>query len=270
MVTQVVVPFRLKEIKVPILDLEGKEIGEVVLPKFFSLPIRKDLIRRAFHSAFTARLQPKGRDPLAGKRRCGESWGIHHGLARVPRLDNGRAVLAPNVRGGRLAHPPRVEKRIHEEINKKERVRAILSALAAAANPRFVRERGHVFSREQLPVVVVDDIENISKASEAKQVLKSLGLWDDVVRAHSRIRIRAGKGKMRGRRYVEPKSILVIVSREDAPAIRAFRNFPGVDIVTPNLLSILHLAPGGVPGRLTLMSKSALGLLSKKYEVITP
>ncbi len=266
----VVVPFKLYEIEVPVLNLNGESVSKVKLPKFFSLPIRKDLIRRAYHSAHTARLQPKGRDPLAGKRRCGESWGAGHGLARVPRLDNGRAVLAPNVRGGRLAHPPRVEKRIHEEINKKERIRALLSALAATANIDFVRARGHIFSANVVPIVVVDEIENISRTSEAKEVLKSLGVWEDVERAHSRIRIRAGKGKMRGRRYIEPKSLLIVISREDASAIKAFRNLPGVDVVTPNILSILHLAPGGVPGRLTIYDLSALNMLREKYEVISP
>ena len=264
----VVIPFKLTEIEVPVLNLEGKNVDTIRLPKFFSLPIRKDLIRRAFHSAHTARLQPKGRDPLAGKRRSGESWGAGYGLARVPRLDNGRAVLAPNVRGGRIAHPPRVEKRIHEEINKKERIRAILSALAATANIEFVKARGHVFQADTVPIVVVDEIENISKTSEAKEVLKALGVWSDVERAHERIRIRAGKGKMRGRRYVEPKSVLIVISRI-SDAIKAFRNFPGVDIVTPDLLSILHLAPGGVPGRLTIFDVSAIEALRRKYEVIT-
>ncbi len=270
MVARIVVPFRLVEIEVPVLNLKGEEVGKVKLPKFFSLPIRKDLIRRAFHSAHTARLQPKGRDPLAGKRRCGESWGAGHGLARVPRLDNGRAVLAPNVRGGRAAHPPRVEKRIHEEINKKERIRAILSALAATANPEFVRLRGHRFSRDALPIVVTEDIENVSRASEAKEVFKALGVWEDVVRAHEGIKIKAGKGKMRGRKYVEPKSVLVVVSRFGVPAIKAFSNFPGVDVVTPDLLSILHLAPGGVPGRLMIIDLPALEILRNKYEVISP
>ncbi|MEM1596538.1 MAG: 50S ribosomal protein L4, partial [Desulfurococcaceae archaeon] len=49
-------------------DVNGEKIGEVELPDLFYYPIRKDVINRAFLSAFTAMLQPKGRDPLAGKR----------------------------------------------------------------------------------------------------------------------------------------------------------------------------------------------------------
>lgn len=259
-----------EERKAVVRGLDGDVVEEIELPPIFRFPIRRDLIRRAFHSAHTARLQPKGRDPMAGNRRAGESWGIGHSVARVPRLDNGRAVLAPNVRGGRLAHPPRVEKVLHERINKKERIRAILSALSATASPDLVRTRGHRFSTDSLPVIVVDDFEKIERTAEVKEILKKLGVWEDVERAKEKTRIRAGKGKMRGRRYVEPRSLLIVVSSYNSPVIKAVRNLPGVDVATPDNLSILHLAPGGEPGRLTIITRSALEKLSEKYEVITP
>ncbi|MEM0250395.1 MAG: 50S ribosomal protein L4, partial [Desulfurococcaceae archaeon] len=44
--------------------------------------------------------------------------------------------------------------------------------------------------------------------------------------------------------------------------------FPGVDIATPGNLSILHLAPGGIPGRLTVITKRALEELLNKYKVM--
>jgi len=255
--------------RVPVYGLDGTPVKEVELPSVFSLPVRKDLIRRAFHSAHTARLQPKGRDPLAGMRRAGESWGIHHSVARVPRLDNGRAVIAPMTRGGRLAHPPRVEKVLHEEINKKERIRAIASAIAATSREELVRARGHKFGVETLPVIVVDDLESVNSTAEAKKVLQNLGLWEDVERAASRKRVRSGKGKMRGRRYKVPKSLLIVVSSHDVPAVKAFRNLPGVDVISADNLSVLHLAPGGVPGRLTVYSLSALSKIGEKFEVIS-
>ncbi|MEM1719067.1 MAG: 50S ribosomal protein L4, partial [Thermosphaera sp.] len=43
---------------------------------------------------------------------------------------------------------------------------------------------------------------------------------------------------------------------------------PGVDIATPGNLSVLHLAPGGVPGRLTVFSKKALEEVAGKFEVV--
>jgi len=75
----------------PVFDVEGNKIGEIELPELFYYPIRKDIINRAFLSAFTAMLQPKGRDPLAGKRTTAKYWGVGYGLARVPRLPTGEA-----------------------------------------------------------------------------------------------------------------------------------------------------------------------------------
>lgn len=80
-------------------------------------------------------------------------------------------------------------------------------------------------------------------------------------------RIRAGKGKMRGRRYVEPKSILFIVSSSKAPIVRALRNLPGSDYVTPTTLNILKLAPGGLPGRLSIITVKALEMISQLFSV---
>lgn len=254
--------------EVPVYDVEGKAIKKIRLPELFAYPIRKDLIRRAFHSAHTARIQPKGRDPLAGKRRTAESWGIGYGVARVPRLENGRAVFAPMTRGGRLTFPPTTLKKIHEEINKKEKRLAIISALAATANIEFVKKRGHKVNVNSVPIVFKDDFINLSTTREVKEVLKKIGIWDDVVKAQKRTRIRAGKGKMRGRRYVEPKSFLAIIHTKEASVLKALRNLPGVDVVTPDLLSILHLAPGGVPGRLVVITESALEILKNKYQVV--
>ncbi len=254
--------------EVPILNLKGEVVNKIKLPLVFGLPVRIDLIRRAFHSAHTARIQPKGRDPLAGKRRCGESWGIGYGLARVPRLDNGRAVFAPNVVGGRRQFAPTPMRKIHEEINRKEMRLAIMSALAATARREFVAKRGHRIDKiKGLPVVVEDSFEEIKRTREVKTVLEALGLWDDIERAHEGTKIRAGKGKMRGRRYVTPKSVLFIVSSLDKPVINAISNLPGADYATPRTLNILQLAPGGHPGRLTLFTVSALKILSEIYVV---
>ncbi|MEM3949080.1 MAG: 50S ribosomal protein L4 [Zestosphaera sp.] len=267
--TDRIVVFEAVERKVPVLSAGGEVVGELTLPPIFSLPVRKDLIRRAFLAAFTARLQPKGRDPLAGKRRVGESWGIGHSSARVPRLDNGRAVIAPMTRGGRPAHPPKVEKILREDINRKEKLRALASAIAATSVPQLVRQRGHVFGREVLPVIVEDSALKVSKTGEARKVLASIGVIADVMRAGERTRIRAGKGKMRGRRYVTPRSVLIVTHEDDVSTYRAFRNLPGVDVVSVKMLSVLHLAPGGSPGRLTVYTKSAVDELKKRFEVIT-
>jgi large subunit ribosomal protein L4e len=253
----------------PLFDADGNRIGEVDLPEIFYYPVRKDIINRAFLSAFTAMLQPKGRDPLAGKRTTAKYWGVGYGLARVPRLPDGTARFVVSTRKGHLAFPPRPDRRIHEEVNKYERIIAIVSALAATARPHLVAERGHVFNVDKTPIVIVDEAENAySRTKEVKELLEKIGVWSDIERSYERIRIRAGKGKMRGRRYVEPRSVLFVLSSYSVPLAKAVRNLPGVDIATPNNLSILHLAPGGVPGRLMVITRSTLDKLAEKYKVL--
>lgn len=254
------------------VDIDGNIIDKIELPLVFSLPVRIDIIRRAVHSAITARIQPKSRDLLAGKRRVGESWGIGYSVARVPRLDNGRAVLAPNVRGGRRQFAPLPIKKIYEDINWKEMKLAIASSLAALANPYFVFQRNYVIPRniENLPIVTVNDIENMSSTKELKKFLMKLGLWENIEKTQKSIRIRAGKGKTRGRRYVESKSLLFIVSNSSSPVTKAVRNLPGVDYVTPTNLNILKLAPGGLPGRLCILTTRSLEIIARLFPVEKP
>lgn len=249
-------------VKAIVLGTDGSTKGELELPPQFHAPVRLDVIRRAYLSAFTASLQPKGADPMAGKRTTAKAFGVGLGIARVPRATGSlwpRARLATNVVKGRSAHAPIVEKVIRERINKKERDLAIRSAITATAVKTLVERRGHdVSSVKSLPLVVSSDVESIDKARTAREALEAVGAWRDVERAGSGVRDRAGIGKLRGRRYKEPKSILIVVSNPRAALVRAARNFPGVDVVHVNNLSVLHLAPGGVPGRLTLWSDAAL------------
>jgi len=256
-------------ITVPRYDVEGKEAGEVQLPDVFRVPIRRDLIHRVFMSEFTASLQPKSRNPMAGKRTTAVSLGIHHGLARVPRVKGStRARLAPFVRGGRRAFPLTVKENIREDVNRKERLMGTMSALAATAVPEMVRDRGHVFEAKATPVVIDSAVlEAVKRASDARGLLKKVGVYSDVERAAEGTRVRAGKGKMRGRRYVTPVSVLFIVDDVDSPFARAVRSFPGVDVVEPQLVSVLELAPGGEPGRLTVITSNSLEALAQRFKV---
>ena len=257
------------QVKVPLYDATGGRVGEVTLPDVYRVPVRRDLIHRVFMSEFTASLQPKGRDPMAGMRTTAVSLGIHHGLARVPRVKGStRARLAPFVRGGRGAHPPRPERTIKEGVNVSERLMGTMSAIAATSYIDVVRGRGHVFEAPAVPVVVDSAVlQAVKRAAEARELLAKLGVYSDVERAAERVRVRAGKGKMRGRRYVEPKSVLFIVEDHESPFARAVRGFPGVDVVEPQLVSVLELAPGGEPGRLTVLTSRALEALASRFRL---
>jgi len=249
---------------VPVYDLNGKAIREIELPNIFNYPIREDLIRKVFLALRTSKLQPQGRDPLAGKRTTAESWGVGHGVARVPRVKGSdRVARVPQARGGRKAHPPVTWKRIVENVNRKERRVALFSAIAATASEFFVKKRGHRLEKEvKLPIVVVDAVQKLKKTSEVKEFLSNLGLLSDLIRAREGVKIRAGKGKMRGRRYRKPKSVLLVVGKDEGIGLAA-RNLVGVEVRPVSKLSVLDLAPGGVPGRLTIWSETAIKYLTK-------
>jgi large subunit ribosomal protein L4e len=176
-------------------------------------------------------------------------------MAHVPR-QNGVAKRVPQTVGGRPAHPPKAEKDRTLDINDKERQLAVRSALAATTDGDLVAERGHDFDDDvAFPLVVSDEFEDLQKTQEALGVLEALGVADDVERADEGRKVRAGKGKGRGRKYKSPKSVLVVTSEEPS---RAARNLAGVDVATADEVNAEDLAPGTHPGRLTLFTESAI------------
>ncbi|MEM2192477.1 MAG: 50S ribosomal protein L4 [Candidatus Hadarchaeales archaeon] len=254
--------------KAKVLSLEKQPISEIELPKIFETEFRPDVIKRAVLAAQSARIQPWGPDEMAGKRTSAETWGKGFGVARVRRVKGtrhpaaGRGAFAPFTVGGRRAHPPRVEKKLVEEINRKERRLAIRSAIAATKDKKLVKMRGHVWEGEiDFPIIVSDEIEKITKTSELREVLKKLGVWKDVERAAEK-KVRAGRGKMRGRKYRKKVGPL-LVARDARNLRKSASNLPGVDVCPVHLLNAEKLAPGGVAGRLTIWSKGAIEKLSE-------
>jgi large subunit ribosomal protein L4e len=170
----------------------------------------------------------------------------------------------PGTVGGRVAHPPKPEKKWGKKINKKEMALARRSALASVANADIVRRRGHLFDNDvALPLVISDDFESLDKTKDVVSALEKLGVYTDIERAKQGKHIRAGKGKRRGRRYKIPKSLLIVVS-DTASLKKAAANLMGVDIVTFRELNVEHLAPGGDAGRLTAFTVRALQAMEKQ------
>jgi len=253
--------------RVKIFNLDGKPVGTIVLPPLFSTPIRPDVIKRAVLAIQSNRIQPKGRDPMAGKRTTAESRGVGLGIARIPRIKGPAATgaFAPGTVGGRLAHPPVTEKKIVKRIPKKEKRLALFSAIAATSSKEMVISRGHsVEGVPQIPMVVVDDLENLKRTKDVEETLIKLGFLSDILRVKEGIKIRAGKGKMRGRRKKHAVGPLIVVA-EDKGIGKAASNILGVDVVTVRDLNPEFLAPGTHPGRLTIWTKGAVEVLEKLY-----
>ncbi|MCD6371612.1 MAG: 50S ribosomal protein L4 [Candidatus Aenigmarchaeota archaeon] len=262
---------------VNVYDLDGKPLGKIKLPKIFETKVREDLIWRAVLSTLSKKRQPYGTDVLAGKRTSAHYHGrrrtrytmMNIGRARLPRL-HGHTVpwlslvarFVPQARKGRRAHPPKVEKIWEEKINKKERRLAIASAIAATAIKDYVLGRGHkVENLKDLPIVVDDKIQEIKKTKELEEFLRKIGLEEELKRV-KRKKIRAGKGKIRGRRYKKKIGPLIIIA-EDKGISKAAKNLPGIDVIRVENLNAYMLAPGAHPGRLTIWSKSAIEKLKE-------
>jgi large subunit ribosomal protein L4e len=245
-----------------VLDRDGKPTGEIPLPTVFDTRLRLDVIRKASIAEQSHRFQPQGRNLMAGKRTTAESFGVGRGISRVPRIGghgplSGTAAFAPGTMGGRSAFPPVTAKKLVKELNRKERRLALRSAIAATASDEIVRKRGHKFDNErQLPLVVSDEVEKLSKSSEAKHLLASVGVWEDVVRVRKSKRIKAGH-------RVHAVGPLIVLG-DDKSARKALRNFEGVNVLKADDLSVEMLAPGTHPGRLTIWSESAVKKIAEK------
>ena len=252
--------------RVHVYSLDGDVVKSVDLPTVFRGDIRSDLIRRAVTASQANRRQPYGPGRRSGAKHSVRWSGKGQGVSRVPRIRGSMTgAQAPGTVGGRRAHPPRVEKVWAKKINANERRLARNAALAAVKEVAMVAARGHEFKEElSLPVVIEDGIETLEPdggaTREGVKILDRLGVYMDVERAKEGRHVRAGRGKMRSRRYRQPRSLLVVV-KDPAKVRRLFGNLPGIEVVSPAGLNAEVLAPGGDPGRLTMFSEGALEVL---------
>lgn len=239
--------------KTKIFSIDGAEKGEVTLPKCFEANIRKDIIAKALRSIVTR--QPYGTYILAGKE-VSASGKVKHarrayktaygsGISRVPRKTmSGRGVrhtrvgaFIPGTRGGREAHPPKIEKIWTGMVNKKEKKIAFNSLIASTASEKELNKTYPKidFSKLNLPLVVEDKITNIEKTKQLKELLSKI----------------LGNAKS-----LLNKNPILIVSEKPLK-----RKYTFVDSTKAEELNIQTLAPSG---RLVVYTEGALEKLSKK------
>jgi large subunit ribosomal protein L4e len=263
--------------KLSILNIAKEKIGEKELPKQFNEDIRPDLIKRAVLTYQSNRRQKYGASEEAGKRASAElsrrrrkyrgSYGL--GISRVPRKILSRrgtrmnwvGAVVPGTTGGRRAHPPKAEKNWSKKINKKERRKAIRSAISATVLKEVVKKRGHTVP-ENYPFIIESKIESLDKTKKVIEILEGLGLKEELIRATKK-KIRSGRGKTRGRKYIKKIGPLIVVSKEDK-LTKASKNIPGIDVIGVKNLNAEVLAPGASPGRLTLWTDAAINKLEKE------
>ena len=256
--------------KITTYTTTGTKDGEIELPLIFSTPFRRELIHKAWINLTSHKFQPQGRHPSAGQDVVADSNDppTGQGVSRVARAQGGgggrqgQGAEVASTRGGRQAHPPIVGKVIYKKLNKKENKLALCSAIAATASKEIIEKRGHkIEGIETFPIIISNDIESISKTSEILKILDSLKLTQDIDRLEAR-KVRSGQSRLRGRSKKVGKSIL-FVTKEDSNISKAIGSLPGVEVRKVTDLSVLDLAPGAHPIRLTVYSKSAIEEIAK-------
>lgn len=262
--------------KLPILNAEKNKQGERILPSQFSEEYRPDLIWRAVLALQSAARQRHGSDPEAGKkyssktskrrRKYRGTYGF--GISRVQRKILSRrgtrfiwvGATSPQTVGGRRAHPPKAGKILKQKVNIKENRKAIRSAMSATFDKKIVQKRGHKVPVEY-PFIISGEMEKMSKAQDIQEALSKLGFDAEMERSMIK-KVRSGIGKLRGRKYQRKKGILLVVS-EKCPLMKAAANIPGMDVVEVKALNVELLAPGSLPGRISLWTEKAVNVLEK-------
>jgi len=212
----------------------------------------------------------------AGHQTSAESWGTGRAVSRIPRVAgggtqrSGQGAFGNMCRSGRMFGPTKQWRKWNHKINVNQRRCAVASALAASAVSPLVMARGHkVEAVPEFPLVIGGGVEDIAKTSKAVELLSKIGADADVDRCKASIKLRAGKGKMRNRRYTKRRGPLVVYAGTDGgeKGIElAMRALPGVDLCHVSRLNLLQLAPGGHLGRFVIWTQAAFEQLDSVYE----
>lgn len=148
---------------------------------------------------------------------------------------------------------------------------ATASALAASAVPSLLLARGHqIMSVPEVPLVVDSaafEAAAFAKTSAALGLLKAVGAGADIEKVKGSKKLRAGKGKLRGRRHRQRRGPLIIYDPEvdGKELVKGFRNIVGVETSSVYSLNLLQLAPGGHLGRFVIWTSAGFKALDKVY-----
>ncbi len=260
--------------KAKILDINGKKVKDIELPKCFNVNIRDDIVSKVLE---TKKLkQPYAPNVAAGKqhsasgkirhrrRKWRTSYG--YGISRIPRKIlstkgsrfNWIGAEISSTRGGRRSHPPKILSMIkRKKINKKEEKLALCSALTATTKPEIIKKKYSTLQNKEIKnIPIIIDIKDKVKTKQLTNVLRKI-LGENYSVTLKKKTIRAGRGKMRGRRYKKSAGLLFVVGKNEKIKTKIF------DIIPANKVSVVDLAKGGI-GRLTVYTPQAIKELEER------
>ncbi|MBS3079247.1 50S ribosomal protein L4 [Candidatus Pacearchaeota archaeon] len=252
--------------KIQVLDIEGKKTKEITT-KLFEEPIREDIIYKVVEAEKIK--QPYAPKQYAGMNRSASGSVLHtrhdwksdrgRGMSRYPKKKMWRrgtqfswvAAIIPSARGGRRAHPPRVERR-ELKINKKEALKALFSSLTYVSSLDHIIKKYYSLENKKIemkfPLVVEDKILTLKSKDFLNSLKKILGeLYSISVQKKT---IRAGKGKQRGRKYKKNAGLLLIIGNNENMKSNGIENLKVKD------LRVSDLAECGA--RITMFTENAI------------
>lgn len=249
----------------------AQSVSQATLPAVLTAPIRSDIVQFTFSQISKNKRQPYAVYVEQGHETPAESWGTGRAVSRIPRVPgggtqrSGQGAFGNMCRGGRMFGHTKIWRRWHRHVSVNQRRYAITSALAATAVPALVMARGHRIDEvPEVPLVLDDAVNGISKTKDAKAFLERFGAFADVEKCKDSRKIRCGTGKSRNRRYVQRRGPLVIYETT-AGIDKAFRNLPGVEVKQVDNINLFDLAPGGHLGRFCIWTKGAFDKLDSLY-----
>ncbi len=254
--------------KITVLDVEGKKKKEIET-NIFEGVIREDIVQRVVETEKNR--QPNSNFYLAGQQTAAAGKIRHgrrrwktaagRGMSRIPRKIFWRrgtqfyweGAVVSGTRGGRRSHPPKTIAMINtKKVNKKEGKIAFLSALALTASEQHLKEKYSSLeekkTKRKLPVVVEDKILDLKTKEIMGAIQSILEEFGEV--AIKKKKVRAGRGKMRGRKYKRSAGMLLVIGKEEE------RKIGGVDVKRADEIRTSDLASNGA--RLTVYTEKSI------------
>jgi large subunit ribosomal protein L4e len=253
--------------KATLYSIKGEKKSQVELPKVFETKVREDVVSKYFEAdkfvqPYSAKYRAGLRQAAAGKiSHKRHDWKGHYGrgISRISRKTMWRrgtqfywvGANVPGTRGGRKAHPPLGVGR-EKKTNQKEIILAFNSAYAATASPVYVANRySSVDKINDVPKI----IESLpGKTKDLLNLIKTLFSENLNVVLKSK-KVRAGKGKTRGRKYKSNAGVLIVTAPKEAKKLKGF------DVKSTDEVAISDLYP---LGRITIYTQKALETLAKE------
>jgi len=242
--------------------------------KIFESPIREDIVAKVIETK--KKQQPYSNDPTAGKKHSAKGLIKHHrhvwrsgygrGQSRAPRKIfsrkgsqfNWQAAEIPQAKGGMRAHPPKITQfRRGLKINKKELDIAFASSIAATGSEKYILKKYSSIDTldKKAPFVVSSDLTKLKTKQLIAELKNILGnLYEVSIKEKS---IRAGKGKLRGRKYKSNAGMVLVLGKDEKLKTKLF------EMKKANELNVLDLASGGL-GRATVYTEKAIKELENK------